>query len=139
MPTSSTLIPCLSYRDAPRMIDWLCSTFGFKRHLVVEDGQGGIVHAQLTFGGGMIMLGSERSGDDPFGRLQKTPAVLGGTTQSPYVVVTDADDIHARVKAAGGEIVIAIKNADHGGRDFSCLDPEGHLWHIGTYDPWKAD
>jgi len=21
---------------------------------------------------------------------------------------------------------------------FSCRDPEGHLWNIGSYDPWKA-
>jgi uncharacterized glyoxalase superfamily protein PhnB len=36
---SSTVIPCLRYRDAPHMIGWLCDTFGFKRHAVYEDGQ----------------------------------------------------------------------------------------------------
>ncbi len=39
---TSTIIPCLRYRDAPRMIEWLCQAFGFERHLVVEDGKGGI-------------------------------------------------------------------------------------------------
>jgi hypothetical protein len=43
---SSTVIPCLRYHDAPRMIEWLCSAFGFKRHLVVDDDQGGIAHAR---------------------------------------------------------------------------------------------
>jgi hypothetical protein len=33
---TSTIIPCLRYRDAPRMIEWLCKAFGFERHLVVE-------------------------------------------------------------------------------------------------------
>jgi uncharacterized glyoxalase superfamily protein PhnB len=135
---TSTVIPCLRYRDAPRMIEWLCSTFGFKRHLVVEDGQGGIAHAQLSLGPGMIMLGSVRTSDDPFGRLQSTPAALGGTTQSPYVIVPDADAVYRRAKAAGANIAIDIKDEDYGGRGFSCLDPEGHLWSIGTYDPWKA-
>jgi uncharacterized glyoxalase superfamily protein PhnB len=135
---SSTIIPCLRYRDAPRMIEWLCSAFGFKRHLVVDDDQGGIAHAQLTLGPGMIMLGSARSGDDQFGRLQSTPEVLGGTTQSPYLVVPDADEMYRRAKAAGAEIVIEIKDEDYGGRVFSCRDPEGHLWNIGSYDPWKA-
>jgi uncharacterized glyoxalase superfamily protein PhnB len=139
MPANSTIIPCLRYRDAKRMIDWLCSVFGFERQLVVDDGHGSILHAQLTLGGGMVMLGSERLGADVFGQLQKTPAALGGTTQSPCVVVDDADDIYARVKAAGGRIVIEIENASYGGRGFSCLDPEGHLWNIGTYDPWKRD
>jgi uncharacterized glyoxalase superfamily protein PhnB len=135
---SSNIIPCLRYQDAPRMIEWLCAALGFQRHLVVEDGQGGISHAQLTIGPGMIMLGSARAGDDPFGRLQQTPAVLGGTTQSPYVVVADADEVYRRAKAAGARIVIEIKTEDYGGRGFSCLDPEGHLWNIGTYDPWKT-
>jgi uncharacterized glyoxalase superfamily protein PhnB len=135
---NSTVIPCLRYRDAPRMIEWLCSAFGFKRHLVVDDHQGGIAHAQLTLGPGMIMLGSARSDDDQFGRLQSTPEVLCGTTQSPYLVVSDADETYRRAKVAGAEVVIEIKDEDYGGRAFSCRDPEGHLWNIGSYDPWKA-
>jgi uncharacterized glyoxalase superfamily protein PhnB len=86
----------------------------------------------------MIMLGSVRAGDDPFGRIQQTPGALGGTTQSPYLVVPDADDVYRRARAAGAKIVINIKDEDYGGRGFSCLDPEGHLWNIGTYDPWKT-
>ena len=131
---SSTVVPTLRYRDAHRMIGWLCEVFGFARHAVYEDGQGGIAHAQLTLGSGMIMLGSAR--DDEFGRLQATPTALGGTTQSPYLVVSDADEVYRRAKAAGAEIVIEIKDEDYGGRGFSCRDPEGHLWNIGTYDPW---
>jgi uncharacterized glyoxalase superfamily protein PhnB len=133
---SSTVVPTLRYRDARRMIGWLCEVFGFARHAVYEDEQGGIAHAQLTLGSGMIMLGSAR--DDEFGRLQATPTALGGTTQSPYLVVSDADEVYRRAKAAGAEIVIEIKDEDYGGRGFSCRDPEGHLWNIGTYDPWQA-
>src|SRR6202140_799210 len=98
---NSTIIPTLRYRDAPRMIKWLCDTFGFEKHAVYEDGKGGIAHAQLTLGPGMIMLGSARDGDDAFGRLQSTPQEWGGTTQSPYVVVPDADAIYKRAKDAG--------------------------------------
>jgi uncharacterized glyoxalase superfamily protein PhnB len=83
----------------------------------------------------MVMLGSER--DDEFGRLQPSPATLGGTTQSPYLVVADADAVYERVKAAGGTITLPIADQDYGGRLFSCRDPEGHLWNVGTYDPWK--
>jgi uncharacterized glyoxalase superfamily protein PhnB len=135
---SSSVIPCLRYRDAPRMIGWLCETFGFDRHAVYQDGKGGIAHAELTLGAGMIMLGSAREGDDAFGRAQVTPAALGGTTQSPYLVVADADLIYRRATAAGAEVVIDIRDEAYGGRGFSCRDPEGHLWNIGTYDPWKT-
>ena len=132
---SSTIIPTLRYRDAHRMIEWLCGVFGFTRHAIHEDGHGGIAHAQLVLGPGMLMLGSAR--DDDFGRLQPAPADLGGTTQSPYVVVADADAVYRRAVAAGAEIVIAIKDEGYGGRGFSCRDPEGHLWNVGTYDPWR--
>ncbi len=130
----STVIPCLRYRDAKAMISWLRKAFGFAPHLVVEDDVGGIAHAQLTLGQGMIMIGSVR--DDAFGKLQSTPATLGGTTQSPYVLVFDADAVYALAKAAGAEIVTEIADQDYGGRGFSCRDPEGHLWSIGSYDPW---
>jgi uncharacterized glyoxalase superfamily protein PhnB len=128
----SIVIPCLRYRDAKRMISWLCDAFGFRPQAVHEDGSEGVAHAQLTLGTGMIMLGSLRE-NDQFGH----PAVLGGTTQSPYLVVADADAIYHSALAAGAEIVIEIKDEDYGGRGFSCRDPEGHLWSIGTYDPWK--
>jgi len=130
----STVIPAMRYADAPKMIEWLCEVFGFAKQAVFEDGEGGIAHAQLTLGPGMIMLGSAR--DNEFGTLQATPKALGGTTQSPYVVVADADAVFGRAKAAGAEIVREIRNEDYGGRGFSCRDPEGHLWSVGTYDPW---
>ena len=133
----STVVPCLRYRDAPAAIDWLARVFGFAKHLVVPDGKGGIAHAQLTLGGGMIMLGSVA--DTPFGRHMKQPDEVGGVeTQSAYLVVADADVVHARVIEAGGKIVVAIKDEDYGGRGFSCADLEGHLWSVGSYDPWAA-
>ena len=44
----------------------------------------------------------------------------------------------ARAKAEGWTIVIPIKDEDYGGRGFSCLDPEGRLWNVGTYDPGRG-
>jgi hypothetical protein len=28
---------------------------------------------------------------------------------------------------------------DYGGRGFSCRDLEGHLWSVGTFDPWEPE
>lgn len=136
---SSTIIPCLRYRDAPRMIEWLCDTFGFEKQFAVPDEEGGIIHAQLTFGGGMIMLGSVRMVESEWGRQIRQPDETGGTeTQSPYLVVAGIDAAYARAKAAGAEIVRELQDTNHGSREFICRDPEGHLWSLGTYDPWKA-
>lgn len=135
--TRATVMPCLRYRDAPKAIDWLCAVFGFERHLVVPNEDGTIAHAQLSFGNGMVMLGSVPRIETEFGRLTKQPDEIGGLeTQSPYLVVSDADAVYLRAKAAGARIDIDIKDEGYGGRGFSCRDLEGHLWNVGTYDPW---
>jgi len=133
----SRAIPTLRYADAPAMLDWLCRVFGFQPHLVVEDGSGGIAHAQLTLGDGMIMLGSHR--DDGFGKLQSTAALLGGNSQSPYLVVEQVDAIADKARAAGAEILRAPQDEPYGGRGCSLRDPEGYLWNIGSYDPWAEE
>jgi uncharacterized glyoxalase superfamily protein PhnB len=135
--TKATVIPCLRYRNAPAAIEWLCQAFGFEKHLVVPGEGDTIVHAQLSFGNGMIMLGSVL--DTEFGQLMKQPDEIDGAeTQTAYVIVSDADAVYARAKTAGAQIVLDIKDDDYGGRGFSCRDLEGHLWNFGTYDPWGA-
>lgn len=136
MPDAPThVIPTLRYDDPARAIDWLCEAFGFERQLVVPREDGGVVHAQLRFRNGMIMLG--QSADDDFGRYQKPPTALGGVgSQSAYVVVEDPDGHYERAVAAGAKVVLEISDQDYGGRGYTCADPEGHLWNFGSYDPW---
>ncbi|UPQ83947.1 VOC family protein [Pseudomonas knackmussii] len=133
--TTSNLIPCLRYRDVPTALEWLCRVFDFEQQRVVEDSQFGVIHAQLSFGTGMLMLGPVA--DSEYGRQVRQPDEVGGiSTQSIYVVVNSADALYTKAKAAGAEIVIELKDEDYGGRGFSCRDLEGHLWNFGTYDPW---
>jgi uncharacterized glyoxalase superfamily protein PhnB len=135
--TRYSVIPCLTYREANAAVEWLASTFGFEKHAVYTSEGGQVEHAELSFGNGMIMLGPKR--DTAYGRLIKQPDEIGGfETQSVYVIVSDADAIYTRAKAAGAEIAIDIKDEDYGGRGFTCRDPEGHLWSFGTYNPWQA-
>ncbi|MCM5678778.1 VOC family protein [Schlegelella sp. S2-27] len=136
--TRATVIPCLRYREAPAAIDWLCEVFGFERHLVVPNDSGGVAHAQLSFGNGMVMVASADQ-ESEYGDLVNLPDQVGGIeTQSPYLVVNDADAVYERAKAAGAQIIIEIKDEDYGGRGFTCRDLEGRLWNVGTYDPWPA-
>lgn len=134
--TQSAIIPCLRYRDAQAAIDWLCDAFGFEKQAVYAHPDGSIAHAQLTFGKGMIMIGSIDA-ESEWGRFIKQPDQIGGAeTQSAYVIVEDTDAVYERAKKAGATIVIDIKFENYGGRGFSCRDPEGHLWSFGSYDPW---
>jgi uncharacterized glyoxalase superfamily protein PhnB len=135
--TVSTIIPCLRYRDALTMIEWLCGAFGFQKHAVYADGTT-VHHAQLSFGNGMIMLGSADNTSPWSDRVVQPDEIGGRETQSPCVIVSDADSHYTQAKSAGAIIVDEISNRDYGGRGYSCRDPEGHLWHFGSYDPWVA-
>ena len=138
MPVSgkSPVIPSMRYRDAAAALDWLCRVLGFSRHLVVPGEAGTITHAQLALGDGMIMLGSER--DDAHGQLMAVPGPQGTNTQSVYLVVDNPQAIHDRVLAAGADVVTPLHHPEYGGAFFACRDPEGHVWNIGSYDPWQT-
>ena len=134
--TRTTIIPALRYRKAPEAIEWLCRAFGFEKHLVVPNETGGIAHAQLSHGNGMIML-SSTEGQSEFGRLIAQPDEIGNReTQCCCLIVSDPDAHYARAKAAGATVIMEIQDNDYGGRGYACRDPEGHHWWIGSYDPW---
>lgn len=135
-PGKSPVIPTMRYRDAPAAIGWLCGVLGFSRHLVVPGADGTVAHAQLTLGDGMIMLGSER--DDEYGDLMTVPGPEGANTQCACIVVDDPHAAHDRAVAAGAEIVWPLENPEYGGVFFACRDPEGHIWNVSSYDPWKS-
>jgi uncharacterized glyoxalase superfamily protein PhnB len=121
------IFPGLRYRDAPAAIEWLQRAFGFERKEVHEGDDGSIVHAELSFGPGILMLSSEREGDDTYGEH----AGQGWC----YVVTDDPDALFERATAAGAEVVQPLIDTDYGSRDFSVRDPEGNLWSFGTYAP----
>jgi uncharacterized glyoxalase superfamily protein PhnB len=125
------IFPGLTYGDAPAAMDWLEKAFGFEKVLAVEDGKGGISHAELRFGGGWIMLGS------PNMPGSKSPRDLGGYSQSIYVFVED-DQLAAhyeRAKGAGAAITRELERKDYGGSGYSARDLEGHEWSFGSYYP----
>lgn len=132
-PQESTTVfyPFLRYADAPAAIPWLCDAFGMERHAVFDAPDGGIAHAELRLGTGMVMLGSAK--DDALGL--RTPRELGAVTGGVYAYVPDVDAHHARAAAAGAEMVHPLRDTDYGAREYTCRDPEGNLWSFGTYRP----
>lgn len=134
----STIIPGLRYRNALSMIEWLCKAFGFEKQAVYLGPNNAVMHSQLTFGNGMIMIGSVDNGT-PSSKSMKQPDEIGGAeTQTPYLIVSDIEVVYANAKTAGAKITMELEEKDYGGKGFTCIDPEGHVWHFGTYDPWEA-
>lgn len=128
------IIPALRYLDAPSAIAWLSSAFGFQKHFVLPDGQGGISHAELRLGDAFVMLGSARH--DDLGT--RTPLEAKAVTQTIYVCVggRDAVDAHyARAKAGGAHIIREIADTSYDSREYTCKDLEGNVWSFGSYLP----
>jgi uncharacterized glyoxalase superfamily protein PhnB len=124
----------LHYREAARMIDWLCAAYGFTVALKVEGEGGRIEHSELDYGDGRIMVGEEeRPGEVRFGSRRVSPLTAGANTQCLMVYVDDCDAHCARAREHGARIVAEPAVHDYGEdywaeRTYGALDPEGHIW-----------
>lgn len=133
----STLIPSVRYRDAHAAIEWLVRVFGFHKQAVYEGPGGNVMHAQLTHGLGMLMLGSVMEHGE-FGKVMVQPDEIGGReTGGLCLIVEDCEAVYATAKAAGAEMVQELNSPEYGGKAFACRDPEGHVWWVGSYNPWN--
>jgi uncharacterized glyoxalase superfamily protein PhnB len=96
--------------------------------MLIEDGDGKLVHSEMRFGNAAIMVGYEWSDD------YKSPASIGGrTTQTVSIHIEGDVDAHcARARAAGFEIVAAPETQFYGDRSYRCRDPEGHIWTVSA-------
>jgi uncharacterized glyoxalase superfamily protein PhnB len=127
------VVPTIIYRDPTAMVEWLCDTFGFRRHQIVKAENGEVKHAELTFGESMITVISIQH--SPFEKLVVHPDQMAGAeTQTCYLIVPDVEAHHARAKANNAEIVFDV-SFEQGGHGYVCKDPEGHLWMFGSYNP----
>jgi uncharacterized glyoxalase superfamily protein PhnB len=119
----------LFYRDAGAAIEWLGRAFGFEPRLVVEGDDGAIVHSELAFGDGLVMVSS--ASRRPWYRSPRD--IAGGNTQSLFLYVEDVDAHCARARAAGATIATEPKVSDYGeeywrDRSYEAIDCEGHHW-----------
>ncbi|MEV7556765.1 VOC family protein [Streptomyces sp. NPDC089795] len=124
-----SICPTLVYRDAKGAIKLLTEAFGFSQVAVYEGEDGSVMHAELAYGNGMVMLGSSGRG----GAFDK--AMEGAGPSGVYVVVDDVDAHHRRAVEHGAEIVMEPTDQDYGSRDYMARDAEGNVWSFGTYAP----
>ena len=127
MADRSALSSALCYRDPKAALKFLEAAFGFEVVMLIEDGEGALVHSEMAFGDALIMIGNEWTDD------HKSPASIGGkNTQTVHIHVdTDIDAHCARARAAGFEILAEPETQFYGDRTYRCRDPEGHIWTVG--------
>jgi uncharacterized glyoxalase superfamily protein PhnB len=119
--------PLLFYRDARAALDFLERAFGFETRMVVDDGQGGVIHSESVFKDHVVMVCGPPPG------LYASPLDLDGRrTGSVHVQVPDGlDALCEQARTAGARIEREPADQPYGDRVFTCLDPEGHSWSFG--------
>ncbi len=120
-PGYQTVSPYLLYEDAPRVIEFLKSAFGFEERLS-QTGGAGRTHTELLLGDdGLVMLGQAGEGFS-------SPRTLGVHPPSlVHVYVDGVDALHERAKAAGAEVT-ELEMSPVGDLRFTATDPEGQVW-----------
>jgi uncharacterized glyoxalase superfamily protein PhnB len=124
------------YEDPARAINWLVSAFGFEVRLKVEGEDGRIEHSELTFHGGLIMVGDAEKATLKNGAARAAPKSLGGAnTQQMCIHLDDVDAHCARARAGGAKITREPVTTDYGAeywadRSYEAEDPEGHRWYF---------
>jgi uncharacterized glyoxalase superfamily protein PhnB len=124
------------YDDPRAAIDWLCKAFGFEKRMVVEGDDGTIVHSQLMFGEGMVMVGGTAASSkrEDWSANYSSPKSIGGKITGALCFFVDDCDAHHDVAVANGaKIAREPATNDYGDdywtdRSYGALDPEGHLW-----------
>jgi uncharacterized glyoxalase superfamily protein PhnB len=119
-----TFIPSLVYRDNRAALQWLQSAFGFEVSEVLTDPKGAIAHAEMSYGDGVIMVGTEWTD------WTRSPASIDGkNTQRIHVRVSSGIDEHCtRARQAGAKIVLEPTDQFYGERSYIAADLEGHHW-----------
>jgi uncharacterized glyoxalase superfamily protein PhnB len=124
VPHRPAFISSIIYKDNRAALQWLQSAFGFEASEVLTAANGDIVHAEMSYGDGVVMIGGE------FAEWTASPASVGGkNTQRIHVRLESGVDEHcARARQAGAKIAMEPADQFYGDRTYMAVDLEGHHW-----------
>ena len=126
IPSRPAFISSVVYKDNRAAMAWLERAFGFDAAQVLVDSHDNIVHAEMSHGGGVIMISGE------FAEWARSPASSGGTnTQRIHVRIEKDIDAHCeRARQAGAIIMAEPREQFYGERTYAAIDLEGHRWNF---------
>ena len=123
-----SITPYLTVRDATRAIEFYKQAFGAKERGVMKGPDGKVMHAELTIGDSIIMLGDEFP---EYGAL--SPQSTGGAGMGLHIYVDGVDAAFDRAVKAGAEVEMPVMDQFWGDRYGKLKDPFGHKWSIATH------
>lgn len=123
-----TVTPHLVVRDAAKAIDFYVKAFGAEERYRMPGPGGVVMHAELSLGDSIIMLGEEAP---QMGAI--SPQTIGGSPVTLMIYVKDVDASFARADQAGCTVQMPPTDMFWGDRYGKLADPFGHQWAIATH------
>lgn len=120
------VFPYLRVKRASEAIAFYQNVFGAKEKYRLTEPSGRVGHAELDFGGAILMLSDEYPELGFCG-----PETVGAVTSSIHLHVDDADALIKRAVAAGATAIREPADHFYGERSGTVRDPFGHEWMIG--------
>jgi PhnB protein len=122
------LSPYLIIDGAAAAIDFYKDIFGATERMRLAMPGGKVGHAELSFGGSVVMLADEFPQMGAHG-----PGKFGGSPVMLHVYVENVDEVFARAISAGAKVEQPVETKFYGDRSGSLVDPWGHRWSIATH------
>ncbi len=127
------LTPYLAVADARGALDWYAAAFGARLRgepIVMPDGR--IGHAELDFGGALVMLADEFP---DIGHAAPQPGA--GSSVTIHLETADIDVLVGRAVDGGARLDRPPEDSPYG-RNAVVVDPFGHRWLLSTPMPLAA-
>jgi len=126
----NAIVPHIYVEGASNAIAFYGRAFGAIELFRLAHPDGSILHAEISIGDSVIMIG------DPDDRLYGEPRRLGRCTAGLHIFTDDNRALAQRAVHAGAEELQPPTDMFYGASSASVRDPFGHVWVLLT---WKED
>ncbi len=127
MPNPQRITPLLVYDDIQAGQDFLVTAFGFAAGRIDRDGDGHIVHGEVSAADEVIWL--HRAAAEHGLHSPRTDAQSSGGLA---ILVDDVDTHYEHACTAGAHVEHAPVEQPYGRREYEAIDPEGHRWWFAS-------
>jgi PhnB protein len=131
--------PYLIIKGAAAALEFYAAAFAANELVRLDDGNGKIMHAEISIGDALLMLADE------FPDMgYRGPQSLGGSSVSLHLYVDDVDAVFGRAVELGAKAAMPVADQFDGDRRGTLIDPFGHVWLLASrkedvsYDELRA-
>lgn len=123
-----TATPSLALKDSAKAIEFYKAAFGATERYRIAGPDGNVVHAEITIGDSILMLGDEMPS---CGSL--SAETRGGSPMSLMLYVPDVDAFIANAISVGAALVRPAEDMFWGDRMGAIKDPFNYQWSVATH------